>query len=86
MFAAVFIMSNYSGPRRGRTPLTAIIQIFLGVLYGVLAGYIILTKSFARQPLAPGVAYGLGALLLAYGVFRIWRGFQLYRQARDGDI
>lgn len=78
-------MDNYSGPRRRKpVPLQAIIQIFVGVLYLALSGYIILTKSFVSHPLDPKIAYGVGALLLAYGAFRIWRGIKMYQQVRDG--
>ena len=79
-------MDNYSGPgRRKPFPLQAVIQIFVGVLYLGLAAYIILTKSFVSQKLDPKIAYGVGALLLAYGVFRVWRGIKMYQQVRDAS-
>lgn len=51
-------------------------HIGMGSLYIVIGGLLFWVKAFGTISLSKGVAYSLGALLLLYGIFRIWRGFK----------
>jgi len=63
--------------------LRSSMHIGMGVLYIVLGGIAVALKYFGRFALDPAKAYLLGGLLIAYGLFRLWRGF---RQLRDRNM
>ncbi|WP_294284949.1 C4-dicarboxylate ABC transporter [uncultured Chryseobacterium sp.] len=48
------------------------LSLVTGLFYIVLGGVVIFYKFFFTV-LEPGVAYALGALLILYGIFRIYR-------------
>ncbi|HVB03163.1 MAG TPA: hypothetical protein VNE41_05545 [Chitinophagaceae bacterium] len=54
-----------------------VFDILMGVFY-ILGGFFVMESgSFqARLNLSRPIYYGLGALLLVYGTFRIFRGFK----------
>jgi uncharacterized membrane protein YidH (DUF202 family) len=52
----------------------------MGILYIILAGFVITVKSFGSIELGATMAYVLGGLLLVYGLFRFYRGFDQMRR------
>lgn len=58
------------GTRRFMT----IIHLVMGVVFLFFGGFTIANQSFGAMMLDPWQAYGLGGLLVVYGIFRIWRG------------
>lgn len=58
------------------------LDIGMGVLYIVIGGMILFVKYFGTMELSTGFAYVLGGLMVAYGIFRIYRGFQAMRNNR----
>ena len=47
----------------------------MGAVYIVAGIAVLYFRYFGALQLSAGLAYGIGALMLVYGVFRIWRGF-----------
>lgn len=72
-------------PRRASFRFRGILNISMGLLYFIFAGYIISTHHFIRVELSTGLSYALGGLLVLYGAFRIWRGIRDFKDARDPD-
>lgn len=58
--------------RRFRSTL----NLVMGTIYLLLGGVVIYMKYFGTMELGTGMAYGLGGLMIVYGLFRLWRGFQ----------
>jgi hypothetical protein len=52
------------------------LDLGMGVLYLVIAGMILTMKYFGTMALDAKFAYILGGMMLAYGLFRIYRGIQ----------
>ena len=50
-----------------------ILSIAVGILYIALGIYIIILKKFFHIDLEGVIPYFLGGLLMAYGIFRIYR-------------
>ncbi len=57
----------------------------MGLLYLILAVVVIRVRHFGQIELQPAAAYGLGALLIVYGLFRMWRGWADVKAARRGE-
>lgn len=76
-------MSDYNNRPGFKFSFRAIMHIVIGVLYIVLAAYLFKVQQFGTVQLGPAAAYGLGALLMVYGGFRIWRGVQDARTSAD---
>lgn len=51
----------------------------MGLLY-VIIGVMVVTKQWFMFELQPLVAYGLGILAVAYGAFRCYRGYTLFKE------
>jgi len=66
-------------PRRFR--FRPALHIAMGILYLILAGAVLTMKQFGTVTLSPAISYGMGGLLLVYGVFRLWRGIQDMRMS-----
>lgn len=49
-------------------------HIGMGVFYLVISFLLFYLNTFGAMELPTGMAYTLGALMLVYGLFRIWRG------------
>jgi|GEM_PF-769460 len=49
-----------------------------GLCYVILGVFVIVYKFFVIS-LEPNIAYALGAILIIYGLFRSYRGFQKLR-------
>lgn len=60
------------------------LSIAAGLLYIVLGIYVIVYKSFIMH-LDAYAAYGLGGLLIAYGVFRIGRAILAISKSKKGE-
>ncbi|SEM19793.1 Short repeat of unknown function [Chryseobacterium taichungense] len=58
------------------------LSLITGLFYIVLGIVVILYKFFFTI-LEPGVAYALGALLILYGVFRIYRAISKIKNSGD---
>mgnify|MGYP007082193265 FL=1 len=69
---------NTDAPKYAR--MRSMLHLVMGALYLVLGVSVIALHSYGKFELAPGIAYGMGALLIVYGVFRIWRGYSGIRQ------
>jgi uncharacterized membrane protein len=54
----------------------------MGVFYLVIAGAIIIFKYYGTLALSNAMAYTFGGLMLAYGLFRIYRGVAGLRNRR----
>ena len=54
----------------------ATLHIAMGILYLLLSGIMFTAQKFGTVELGKGMSYGLGTLLVVYGLFRIWRGIQ----------
>jgi uncharacterized membrane protein HdeD (DUF308 family) len=63
--------------------LRSSMHIVMGVIFLVLGGIAVGLKHFGRAALEPAQAYLLGGVLIAYGVFRVWRGFSQLRAGRE---
>ena len=57
------------------------LSVITGFFYVVLGVVVIIYKFFAVQ-LEPNIAYPLGAVLIAYGIFRVFRAIKKIRDAR----
>lgn len=62
--------ANFDKMRRYR-PL---LDILMGIVYLGLAGLVFYKRSFATIELSSGTVYGMGGLLIVYGLFRIYLG------------
>jgi len=60
------------------------LSILAGIFYIILGVFVIL-KFWFFIPLEPNIAYALGALLVLYGGFRIFRAVHRLRQDRNED-
>lgn len=60
----------------------AILNIAIGCLYIALGIYVAIVKAFGTMELGTTTAYGLGSILLLYGIFRIWRGREDMKRPR----
>lgn len=49
-------------------------HIGMGVFYLIMSFFLFYLNAFGAMELPVGLAYALGALMLFYGIFRIWRG------------
>ncbi len=56
-------------------------HIVMGVVYLLFAVLVFTAKKFASIELGDAGTYGLSGLLVAYGLFRIWRGVSDLRSA-----
>lgn len=52
----------------------ATMHIGMGVFYLIISFLLFYLQAFGAMELPKGMAYTLGALMLFYGIFRIWRG------------
>ncbi|WP_312394519.1 MULTISPECIES: DUF308 domain-containing protein [unclassified Chryseobacterium] len=58
------------------------LSLVTGLFYIVL-GIVVIIYKFFFTILEPAVAYGLGALLILYGVFRIYRAISKIKNSGD---
>ena len=62
--------SNTNVPPKWR----AWLHIGMGIVYLLFAALIYSAKTFATIKLSPTGVYGMAGILVAYGIFRLWRG------------
>jgi hypothetical protein len=67
---------------KSKVPLRAWLHLGMGVVYLLFAILVVYVKYFGSIELSEASAYGMGALLGLYGIFRIYRGITDIRQAR----
>lgn len=60
------------------------LSLVTGLFYIVL-GIVIIVYKFFFTILEPTVAYPLGALVMLYGVFRIWRAVSKIKKTGDDE-
>lgn len=60
------------------------LSLVTGLFYIVL-GIVIIVYKFFFTILEPTVAYPLGALVMLYGVFRIWRAISKIKNTGDNE-
>ncbi len=60
------------------------LTVFLGLAYIALGIFVIVKKAFGI-PLETPLAYGLGAVLIVYGLFRIAR-FYANKRKQNEDV
>ncbi|MCC2589714.1 DUF308 domain-containing protein [Chryseobacterium sp. MFBS3-17] len=58
------------------------LSFFAGVLYIILGIFVVL-KFWFFVPLEPNIAYALGAVLIIYGLFRIYRAVNRMKQKKN---
>ena len=58
------------------------LDLGMGVIYLIIGGIILYVKYFGTMELSSSYAYILGGLMIVYGLFRIYRGFQAMKQRR----
>jgi hypothetical protein len=66
----------------------AIVSALMALSYSIIGILLILNpeSNFAQMMLpSKGYVYGLGALLIAYGIFRAWRVFQKNKDDDDEE-
>lgn len=63
-------------------PMFSYLSLFLGFFYMVLGVFIIIYKFFVVM-LEPMVAYALGALMIVYGISRIYRAINKIKEDRN---
>lgn len=64
---------------RGYQQFRASLHLGMGIFYVVVGLLILYVKHFGAMELPTTFAYALGALMIVYGVFRIWRGVVDFR-------
>jgi sulfite exporter TauE/SafE len=74
--------SNNSGYQRFRSTL----HIGMGIFYICMGLLIIYVKYFGAMALPDTFAYILGGLMIAYGIFRIWRGYMDMKHIPKRDL
>ncbi|SKB97620.1 hypothetical protein SAMN05660477_02163 [Soonwooa buanensis] len=57
------------------------LSVITGFFYAVLGIVVIIYKFFVVQ-LEPNIAYPLGAILIGYGIFRVFRAIKKIRDSR----
>lgn len=60
------------------------LSLVTGLFYIVL-GIVVIIYKFFFTTLEPAIAYALGALLVAYGIFRIYRAISKMKKSRDEE-
>ncbi|MBW7675780.1 C4-dicarboxylate ABC transporter [Chryseobacterium sp. LJ756] len=60
------------------------LSLVTGLFYIVL-GVVIIVYKFFFTILEPAVAYPLGAVVMLYGVFRIWRAVSKIKNTEDNE-
>ncbi len=65
--------------RRSGASFRATLDFVMGTVYLVMAGFVMYTKHFGTMELSNGIVYGMSALLIVYGGFRIYLGIQKYK-------
>lgn len=60
----------------------AVMHVGMGGIYLLFGLIIALYKNFVTVELSPAMAYGVGGLMMVYGIFRLYRGFADMRQVR----
>jgi uncharacterized membrane protein HdeD (DUF308 family) len=58
------------------------LSLITGLFYIVL-GIVVMLYKFFFTVLEPGIAYALGALLILYGIFRIYRAVTRIKNSND---
>jgi uncharacterized membrane protein HdeD (DUF308 family) len=58
------------------------LSLITGLFYIVL-GVVVMLYKFFFTVLEPGIAYALGALLILYGIFRIYRAVTRIKNSND---
>ncbi|MCJ8153577.1 C4-dicarboxylate ABC transporter [Chryseobacterium sp. SSA4.19] len=58
------------------------LSLITGLFYIVL-GVVVMLYKFFFTVLEPGIAYALGALLILYGIFRIYRAVTRIKNSED---
>jgi hypothetical protein len=71
---------------RGYKQFRSTLHIGIGGLYIALGLFILMIRKFGAVELSAGAAYPLGAILVLYGGFRIWRGITDLRNLPKRDI
>lgn len=75
-----------NGSNKGYQRFKGTMHIAMGIFYLVIGLLVIYVKYFGAMELPDGFAYVLGGLMLAYGLFRIWRGFADLKAMSRRDI
>ena len=58
----------------GYRRIMANLHLVMGVVFLVIGGLVLWNHKFGLVDLEAWQTYGLGALLVIYGIFRLWRG------------
>lgn len=61
-------------------------HIVMGLLLIVLAWALVEYKSFGQLALSSSTSYILAAILVVYGLFRIWRGTRELKERKVDDF
>jgi uncharacterized membrane protein HdeD (DUF308 family) len=64
---------------RGYQQFRASLHLGMGIFYVIVGLLILYVKHFGAMELPTIFAYLLGALMIVYGIFRIWRGVVDFR-------
>jgi hypothetical protein len=72
--------------KRGYQQFKAIMHIGMGSFYIAIAALLFAVRHFGAVELPSTMAYVLGAMMLLYGIFRIWRGIVDIRNLPKRDI
>ena len=70
------------GENKGYRNVRAVLHLGMGGVYLLFGSIIIAYQNFGTLGLSPAMAYGIGGMMLLYGVFRLWRGVVGMRELR----
>jgi hypothetical protein len=65
---------------QGISQITPYIMAFTAVAYVVMGGFVI-KRQWLLVPLTPIQSYAMGALVIAYGLFRGWRAYHALKDS-----
>ena len=65
---------------QGIGQITPYIMAFTAVAYIVMGGFVI-KRQWLLIPLSEIQSYAMGALSIAYGLFRAWRAYQSFKDS-----
>ena len=74
---------SYEERNKGLQRFQSVMHLGMGVFYVIVGALIIFVKSFGTMELPSALAYTLGGLMIAYGIFRVWRGIVALKQRRQ---
>ena len=67
---------------KGYTNFRGAMHLGIGGLYMAIGVAVMYFKAFGAVELGTGIAYALGAVLVLFGGFRMWRGWMQLKEGK----